>query len=547
MRFRSISPIITTIILVVIAVGLTTSTYIFLSGTISKLSESLTHKTQQTTRSIVQCSMVRGDIIVYAKKPQNISYYFADFRYRVPITIQENSRKDLADYQVLVTVNTQALISAGKMRSDCGDIRFTYVYPNGTEVKIPYWIKPNTCNTQNTNTWIKVPFIPANSNVTVYMYYGNSSATSESMFWNNITHLNIYGGVFDYDISQMQRRTGKIVSVASVSYHTCVLTFNGNVICYWGGYYDYYPDYGQVQNYAEGDAIGIATGAYHTCILTSSGNVICYGYNGYGQANNYTRGDAIGIATGVYHTCVLTSNGNVICYGYVRSNYTRGDAIGVAAGGFSTSCILTSNGNVICYRGGFNYTGGDAIGVAAGPYGVCVITSSRNVICYVNGYYYSYTGRDALGAITNYDSYCVLTFGGNLVCYPTCWECAPFSYWGGNIYNPSRKYTFPEPSYTLGQEENIQLTQPLSSEPSLVINLINTGPDLGNTFKIRITYIDGRTEYYIVTLNQTLSSGSMASIPLYNLTSGMISNIKIYSLDVCQNSLIVDKYVNVEV
>jgi len=46
------------------------------------------------------------------------------FTYRQQITIS-NSGSELSDYQTNITLNTQALISAGKMRSDCGDIRFT--------------------------------------------------------------------------------------------------------------------------------------------------------------------------------------------------------------------------------------------------------------------------------------------------------------------------------------------------------------------------------------------------------------------------------------
>jgi len=81
----------------------------------------------------------------------------------------------------------------------------------------------------------------------------------------------------------------------------------------------------------------------------------------------------------------------------------------------------------------------------------------------------------------------------------------------------------------------------------LIINLINTGSNLGNTFDIKITYADGRTEDYLVTLNQTLSFGSTVSIPIYNLSSGIITNIKVYSVDVCPGSLVVNKYVNIEI
>jgi hypothetical protein len=107
-----------------------------------------------------------------------LAWWNCDWKYRIPITIKENSGNTLTDYQVLITVNTQILISDGKMKSDCSDIRFTY-YDGTTETEIPYWIESG-CGTTATKIWIKVPNIPASGNVTVYMYYGNPSATSRS-------------------------------------------------------------------------------------------------------------------------------------------------------------------------------------------------------------------------------------------------------------------------------------------------------------------------------------------------------------------------------
>ena len=96
--------------------------------------------------------------------------------YRRPITISNTGSSNLTDYQVLVTLNTQSLISSGKMRNDCGDIRFTD--SNGTTL-LNYWLESG-CNTTLTKIWVKVPLIPANSTKTIYIYYGNPSATSLS-------------------------------------------------------------------------------------------------------------------------------------------------------------------------------------------------------------------------------------------------------------------------------------------------------------------------------------------------------------------------------
>jgi len=95
--------------------------------------------------------------------------------YRKPITIS-NSGPALTDYQVLVTLDTASLINAGKMRSDCGDIRFTD--SDGTTL-LSYWIESGI-NTANTRIWVKVPSIPGSATKTIYVYYGNPNATSAS-------------------------------------------------------------------------------------------------------------------------------------------------------------------------------------------------------------------------------------------------------------------------------------------------------------------------------------------------------------------------------
>jgi hypothetical protein len=61
------------------------------------------------------------------------------------------------------------------MRSDCGDIRFTD--SDGTTL-LNYWIESG-CDSNNTRIWIKVN-ISASSTKTIYLYYGNLSASSLS-------------------------------------------------------------------------------------------------------------------------------------------------------------------------------------------------------------------------------------------------------------------------------------------------------------------------------------------------------------------------------
>lgn len=96
---------------------------------------------------------------------------------RSVIIDNSRSRENLRDYQILVALDTASLISAGKMRSDCGDIRLAD--SDGTTL-LSYWIEPNTCNTNATRIWVKVPSIAGGSKKTIYVYYGNKSATPVS-------------------------------------------------------------------------------------------------------------------------------------------------------------------------------------------------------------------------------------------------------------------------------------------------------------------------------------------------------------------------------
>ncbi len=76
----------------------------------------------------------------------------------------------ITNYRMLVDINTQSLISAGKLRNDGGDLRFLQ---GCTE--IPFWIESGL-NTASTKIWVKVPTVAAASTAQVQMVYGNPSA-----------------------------------------------------------------------------------------------------------------------------------------------------------------------------------------------------------------------------------------------------------------------------------------------------------------------------------------------------------------------------------
>ena len=127
-----------------------------------------------STEEVISC--LGGDFKIinfYMFKPSLIK---EGWKYYKIVTYNNSLNTNLNDYSILVILDTASLISAGEMRSDCGDIRFTD--SDGTTL-LNYWIESG-CNTPNTKIWVKVPNIPANSIKTIYLYYGNPNAESQS-------------------------------------------------------------------------------------------------------------------------------------------------------------------------------------------------------------------------------------------------------------------------------------------------------------------------------------------------------------------------------
>jgi len=110
--------------------------------------------------------------------------------YRTPLAI--SNATSLTNHQVRLTMNTAALVGAGKMRADCADIRFR---DSDSQTELPYWLESGA-NTANTVLWVKVPAIMANIPKIIYCYYGNPAAVTSSNgkavfeFFDHFTSLN---------------------------------------------------------------------------------------------------------------------------------------------------------------------------------------------------------------------------------------------------------------------------------------------------------------------------------------------------------------------
>jgi len=120
-------------------------------------------------------------ILGFDNTSQSISWYFQGWNYRVPVDIS-NTAGNLTDYQIKITYDFSEDYSNGNIQQYCQDIRFTYYNStSGNQTEIPYWIEEcNLSANDNATIWVKVPFLENNAFTRIYMYYGNSTVSSES-------------------------------------------------------------------------------------------------------------------------------------------------------------------------------------------------------------------------------------------------------------------------------------------------------------------------------------------------------------------------------
>ncbi len=98
------------------------------------------------------------------------SWWNDSWAYRQSIAISAHTSAETNVYISTTVSNTDTLVTAGKLQSDCGDLRFTK--ENGDV--LPYYIASG-CNSASTVVHVYFNTFPAGAQ-TIYMYYGNPSA-----------------------------------------------------------------------------------------------------------------------------------------------------------------------------------------------------------------------------------------------------------------------------------------------------------------------------------------------------------------------------------
>jgi len=120
------------------------------------------------------CS-VWTDVYILGQEIKGLTWWNSSWSYRQPINIS-NTAGDLTNYQVKIDLNSSNVGSNFNWSNNGSDIRFT----NSTDDELNFWIESWDLTANTSTIWVNMTSLPNNTNTTIYMYYGNPSASSAS-------------------------------------------------------------------------------------------------------------------------------------------------------------------------------------------------------------------------------------------------------------------------------------------------------------------------------------------------------------------------------
>jgi hypothetical protein len=94
---------------------------------------------------------------------------------------------------------------------------------------LSYWIESG-CNSANTKIWVKVPSIPASSTKTIYVYYGNPSATSLSNGKNVFIMYDDFNDLTQWTQSKGTACTGISIDTTTFGYPVLKISVSGPLV-----------------------------------------------------------------------------------------------------------------------------------------------------------------------------------------------------------------------------------------------------------------------------------------------------------------------------
>ena len=137
-------------------------------------------------------------------------WWSSNWQYRMPITVSNTGSTTLTEYQVYVQATSSFTDFWSHVRSDGGDVRFL---ASDSETELNYWLQYFDNSTSSAAFWVQIDSLPAATTSTIYMYYGNGTASTTSNDINTFSYSTTTP-IF-YVVSS--NTTGNMVNVSSFS------------------------------------------------------------------------------------------------------------------------------------------------------------------------------------------------------------------------------------------------------------------------------------------------------------------------------------------
>lgn len=279
---------------------------------------------------------------------------FGSFNYFQPVTAANPTGADQYNYQIRLIVNTQSLISGGKLESDGRDLRF------GDDCGVQnyaYWIE-DYLNTDTTVIWVRLDSILSGATLNFSMFYGDSTASPVSSFSATFPNAIITNGsnaviTPGVDVRWIEVGTGDTLFMAPGvvnDLHARYVDIDGVIWGLGAGFQN--PPNSNNGNGPGGGVWGTSSGA--------GGG----GYGGAGGVGGYDSGDPIN-AGGVVYGTTTGPDIDMGSTGGSASTVVAGDgggALRLAAEWLTVSGQINCDGGLAQQPGGGQGAGGGAGG-----------------------------------------------------------------------------------------------------------------------------------------------------------------------------------------
>ena len=252
--------------------------------------------------------------------------WLSGWGYRMPVIVKENSGNNLTNYQVRIELNSSNF-DFSLSNADGSDIRVT---ADDGETLLNHYIERWDGTNKQATIWVKVPNIPANGKVTLYLYYGNPSATDQS---DPSSVFDFFDGFETWE-GWVQHGNGVVSQSSDYAYSGQYSAKKSN----YGDPNGAYKQLGFVLDYpfileamvnrtyfsgANADRIGVIDdngNGYGPCVVMSSPNITIDKRSSYSGSTTGFNGLSQKVSNDWYLIRFIWNNGNMVAEAYYNGS-----------------------------------------------------------------------------------------------------------------------------------------------------------------------------------------------------------------------------------